>query len=98
MQAPAANFQLQLNKSAEEIEIEEKIKAFLDNESLQTLEFPATFNSYHRQLVHRIAEEHGLHHESKGQGAERKISLTKVPEEQEVVEESQKADQIEQQP
>ena len=49
-----------MNKSAEEVEIEEKIQAFLDSETTMSLEFPATFNSYHRQLVHRIAEEYGL--------------------------------------
>ena len=58
-----------MNKSPEEIEIEEKIIEFVVNDDARTLEFPSSFNSYHRQLVHRIAEEYGLKHESSGEGA-----------------------------
>jgi len=78
--AADAGYTFQMNKSAEEIEIEEKIVAFVANDEAQSLEFPATFNSYHRVLVHRIAEEHGLLHESSGQGGDRKIVVTKKPE------------------
>lgn len=46
------------------------------------MEFPDSFNSYHRALVHRIAEEYGLLHESSGLGKERKIVISKPTEEE----------------
>ena len=41
------------------------------------MEFPDSFNSYHRSIVHRVAEEYGLNHESSGVGKERKIVISK---------------------
>jgi hypothetical protein len=41
------------------------------------MEFPYSFNSYHRALVHKIAEEYGLMHESNGEGKDRKIVISK---------------------
>ena len=76
---PSTNFQLNLNKSEEEQEIEEKIKEFLFAKDIQELIFPQSFNSYHRQLVHKIADEYGFKHESKGEGKERRIIITKCP-------------------
>ena len=46
------------------------------------MEFPYSFNSYHRSIVHRVAEEYGLMHESSGVGKDRKIVITKPTEEE----------------
>nr|XP_020826557.1 DNA-binding protein SMUBP-2 isoform X2 [Phascolarctos cinereus] len=47
-------------------------------ESTRTLlEFPASLNAHDRMLVHRLAEEHGLKHESVGAGKKRYISVCK---------------------
>ncbi|XP_068963279.1 DNA-binding protein SMUBP-2-like, partial [Petaurus breviceps papuanus] len=47
-------------------------------ESSETvLEFPASLNAHDRMLVHQLAEEHGLKHESVGEGKERYISVHK---------------------
>ena len=45
------------------------------------MEFPDTFNSYHRSIVHRVSEEYGFVHESSGVGKERKIVISKKDEE-----------------
>ena len=45
------------------------------------MEFPDTFNSYHRSIVHRVSEEYGLNHESSGVGKERKILISKPDQE-----------------
>lgn len=41
------------------------------------LEFPASLNSHDRMRVHQIAEEHGLRHDSAGEGRERYITVSK---------------------
>ncbi|XP_027712028.1 DNA-binding protein SMUBP-2 isoform X2 [Vombatus ursinus] len=47
-------------------------------ESTRTLlEFPTSLNAHDRMLVHQLAEEHGLKHESIGEGKERYISVHK---------------------
>lgn len=43
-----------------------KLDEFVKDASAQTMEFPSTLNSYHRQLAHRLAEERNLLHESHG--------------------------------
>ena len=46
------------------------------------MEFPDTFNSYHRSIVHRVAEEYGFFHESSGlDKKDRKIVITKKDQE-----------------
>ncbi|XP_036619740.1 DNA-binding protein SMUBP-2 [Trichosurus vulpecula] len=49
---------------------------FLES-SKTLLEFPVSLNSHDRMLVHQLAEEHGLKHESVGEGKERYISVRK---------------------
>uniref|UniRef100_F7CMA5 DNA-binding protein SMUBP-2 n=1 Tax=Monodelphis domestica TaxID=13616 RepID=F7CMA5_MONDO len=49
---------------------------FLES-SKTLLEFPASLNAHDRMLVHQLAEEHGLKHESVGEGKKRYISVRK---------------------
>ncbi|KAM8968612.1 DNA-binding protein SMUBP-2 [Sarcophilus harrisii] len=53
-----------------------RIVDFLES-SETLLEFPASLNSHDRMLVHQLAEEHGLKHESVGEGKKRYISVRK---------------------
>ncbi|XP_072495490.1 DNA-binding protein SMUBP-2 isoform X2 [Notamacropus eugenii] len=47
-------------------------------ESRKTLlEFPASLNAHDRMLIHQLAEEYGLKHESVGEGKERYVSVRK---------------------
>lgn len=39
------------------------------------LVFPAALNSYQRHVLHQVAELNGVHHESVGQGASRRICI-----------------------
>ncbi|XP_045342158.1 DNA-binding protein SMUBP-2 isoform X2 [Leopardus geoffroyi] len=41
------------------------------------LEFPASLNSHDRMWIHQIAEEHGLRHDSTGEGKKRFITVSK---------------------
>uniref|UniRef100_H0X5A5 DNA-binding protein SMUBP-2 n=1 Tax=Otolemur garnettii TaxID=30611 RepID=H0X5A5_OTOGA len=52
------------------------IVEFLASEKMQ-LEFPASLNSHDRLRVHQIAEEHGLKHDSAGEGKQRFITVSK---------------------
>ncbi|XP_074086984.1 DNA-binding protein SMUBP-2 isoform X2 [Macrotis lagotis] len=52
------------------------IEDFLDSDKT-LLEFPASLNSHDRMLVHQLAEERGLKHESVGEGRKRYISVRK---------------------
>ncbi|KAK2493623.1 hypothetical protein MC885_008398, partial [Smutsia gigantea] len=53
-----------------------EIVEFVASEKMQ-LEFPTSLNSHDRLWIHRIAEEHGLRHDSTGEGKERFITLSK---------------------
>ncbi|VCX41925.1 unnamed protein product, partial [Gulo gulo] len=53
-----------------------KIAEFVASEKTQ-LEFPASLNSHDRMWVHQIAEEHGLRHDSSGEGKKRFITVSK---------------------
>ncbi|XP_045870917.1 DNA-binding protein SMUBP-2 [Meles meles] len=53
-----------------------KIAEFVASEKSQ-LEFPASLNSHDRMWVHQIAEEHGLRHDSSGEGKKRFITVSK---------------------
>ena len=79
---PSKDFKLNLNKSDEEQQIEEKIWEFYQNKNQKSMEFPYSFNSYHRHIVHTVADEYGLNHESNGVGKDRKIVITKPTEEE----------------
>ncbi|XP_019934560.2 DNA-binding protein SMUBP-2 [Paralichthys olivaceus] len=58
-------------------EIREQVESFLKNLNQSELQFPSSFNSHDRLLVHQIAEELGLVHESKGEGKDRYISVSR---------------------
>lgn len=53
-----------------------KIAEFVASEKTQ-LEFPASLNSHDRMWIHQIAEEHGLRHDSTGEGKKRFITVSK---------------------
>ncbi|XP_061679004.1 DNA-binding protein SMUBP-2 isoform X2 [Syngnathoides biaculeatus] len=83
-------------------EIREMVENFLKNLSQSELDFPPSFNSHDRLLVHQIAEELGLAHLSKGEGKDRYITVSKhlsskpdQPTEQETEEKEQESDKRE---
>ncbi|XP_061773270.1 DNA-binding protein SMUBP-2 [Nerophis ophidion] len=64
-------------KKNRQSEIREMVKDFLEDLNQTELNFPPSFNSHDRLLVHQIAEDVGLAHESKGEGKERCIAISK---------------------
>ncbi|GAA6221417.1 DNA-binding protein SMUBP-2 [Lates japonicus] len=58
-------------------EIREQVENFLKDLNQSELQFPSSFNSHDRLLVHQIAEELGLVHESKGEGKDRCITVSR---------------------
>uniref|UniRef100_A0A3B3DTU3 DNA-binding protein SMUBP-2 n=1 Tax=Oryzias melastigma TaxID=30732 RepID=A0A3B3DTU3_ORYME len=58
-------------------EIREQVESFMKDLKQSELQFPASFNSHDRLLVHQIAEELGLVHESKGEGSDRYITVSR---------------------
>nr|XP_040017952.1 DNA-binding protein SMUBP-2 isoform X4 [Gasterosteus aculeatus aculeatus] len=68
--------QQQNNRCAE---IRAQVEGFLKDSSRKELQFPSSFNSHDRLLVHQIAEELGLVHESKGEGKQRCVSVCRPP-------------------
>ncbi|XP_031725950.1 DNA-binding protein SMUBP-2 [Anarrhichthys ocellatus] len=58
-------------------EIRAQVESFLKDLSQKELQFPSSFNSHDRLLVHQIAEELGLVHESKGEGKGRCIMVAR---------------------
>uniref|UniRef100_A0A8C4EVK9 DNA-binding protein SMUBP-2 n=1 Tax=Dicentrarchus labrax TaxID=13489 RepID=A0A8C4EVK9_DICLA len=58
-------------------EIREQVEKFLKDLNQSELQFPSSFNSHDRLLVHQVAEELGLVHESKGEGKDRCISVSR---------------------
>uniref|UniRef100_A0A3Q3BD26 DNA-binding protein SMUBP-2 n=1 Tax=Kryptolebias marmoratus TaxID=37003 RepID=A0A3Q3BD26_KRYMA len=75
-------------------EIREQVENFVKDLSQKDLQFPPSFNSHDRLLVHQISEELGLVHESRGEGSGRSITVsrpeTAKPAEEPTQEESQK--------
>lgn len=59
------------------IEIRKQLEEFKNNTNQSQLQFPPSLNSHERMLVHQNAEEMGLTHESRGEGKERYISVSK---------------------
>ena len=59
--------------------LEGQIKAFLDDPKRSELMFSTDLSSQERFTVHRLAEEFGLEHVSKGTGEERYIAVAKKP-------------------
>ncbi|XP_076590280.1 DNA-binding protein SMUBP-2 isoform X1 [Chaetodon auriga] len=60
-------------------EIREQVESFLKDLNRSELQFPSSFNSHDRLLVHQVAEELGLMHESKGEGKDRCITVSRPP-------------------
>lgn len=58
-------------------EIREKVESFLKDPNQTELQFPSSFNSHDRLLVHQISEELGLGHESRGEGKDRCIYVSR---------------------
>lgn len=58
-------------------EIREQVEHFLKDLNRSELQFPSSFNSHDRLLVHQVAEELGLVHESKGEGKDRCITVSR---------------------
>ncbi|XP_026166279.1 DNA-binding protein SMUBP-2 [Mastacembelus armatus] len=58
-------------------EIREQVERFLTDLNQSELPFPSSFNSHDRLLVHQIAEELGLVHESRGEGKDRCITISR---------------------
>ncbi|XP_061577733.1 DNA-binding protein SMUBP-2 [Cololabis saira] len=58
-------------------EIREQVEKFIEDSNQSDLQFPSSFNSHDRLLVHQVAEELGLVHESKGEGGGRCITVSR---------------------
>uniref|UniRef100_A0AAQ6AEH8 DNA-binding protein SMUBP-2 n=1 Tax=Amphiprion ocellaris TaxID=80972 RepID=A0AAQ6AEH8_AMPOC len=58
-------------------EIRQQVESFMKGLNQRELQFPSSFNSHDRLLVHQIAEELGLVHESKGEGSDRSITVSR---------------------
>ncbi|XP_032380575.1 DNA-binding protein SMUBP-2 [Etheostoma spectabile] len=58
-------------------EVRAQVESFVKASNQSELQFPSSFNSHDRLLVHQIAEELGLVHESKGEGKDRCITVAR---------------------
>ena len=58
-------------------EIREQIETFQNDLNRTELQFPSCLNSHDRLLVHQISEELGLRHESRGEGKDRCITVSR---------------------
>lgn len=58
-------------------EIREQVENFVKDLNRNELRFPPSFNSHDRLLVHQISEELGLVHESRGEGSDRWITVSR---------------------
>uniref|UniRef100_A0A6Q2ZM91 DNA-binding protein SMUBP-2 n=1 Tax=Esox lucius TaxID=8010 RepID=A0A6Q2ZM91_ESOLU len=57
----------------------DQVERFLQDQDQAELRFPSTLNSHDRLLVHQVAEELGLNHESQGEGKDRFIVVSRPP-------------------
>ena len=64
-------------KESKKKELVESIKSFLNSKTENHLNFSSSLSSFERMLVHELAEEAGLSHESVGEGKDRFIKLSK---------------------
>ncbi|XP_028823164.1 DNA-binding protein SMUBP-2-like isoform X3 [Denticeps clupeoides] len=67
-------------------EIREQVLTFLKDPGQAQLQFPSSFSSHDRLLVHRVAEELGLCHQSQGEGRCRHVRISRCPPQQEPAE------------
>jgi len=78
--AEIADIKLPYNETEKESkkkELEESINSFLNCKTENHLNFSSSLSSFERMLVHELAEEAGLSHESVGEGKDRFIKLSK---------------------
>ncbi|XP_022045575.2 DNA-binding protein SMUBP-2 [Acanthochromis polyacanthus] len=79
-------------------EIRQQVETFMKELNQGELQFPSSFNSHDRLLVHQIAEELGLVHESKGEGSDRSITVSRplraTPAEEPTQEEAQEEETV----
>ncbi|XP_029379610.1 DNA-binding protein SMUBP-2 [Echeneis naucrates] len=76
-------------------EIRQLVENFLKDLTQSELQFPSSFNSHDRLLVHQIAEQLGLVHESRGEGKDRCITVSRPRESATADELSQAAEEEE---
>ncbi|KAK7877055.1 hypothetical protein WMY93_032247 [Mugilogobius chulae] len=76
-------------------EIRKQLEAFKLDTNQNQLQFPPSLNSHDRMLVHQIAEEMGFLHESKGEGKERCICVSKKASSQHTTEQTKKQEEEE---
>ncbi|KAM4573807.1 DNA-binding protein SMUBP-2 [Odontesthes bonariensis] len=76
-------------------EIREQVENFMKDVNRSDLQFPSSFNSHDRLLVHQIAEELGLSHDSKGEGSDRCITVSRPIKSAPTVEATQEETQVE---
>ena len=76
-------------------EIREQVENFMKDVNRSDLQFPSSFNSHDRLLVHQIAEELGLSHDSKGEGSDRCITVSRPMKSTPTVEPPQEETQVE---
>uniref|UniRef100_A0AAY4BRC2 DNA-binding protein SMUBP-2 n=1 Tax=Denticeps clupeoides TaxID=299321 RepID=A0AAY4BRC2_9TELE len=67
-------------------EIREQVLTFLKDPGQAQLQFPSSFSSHDRLLVHCVAEELGLCHQSQGEGRCRHVRISRCPPQQEPAE------------
>ncbi|XP_048581003.1 DNA-binding protein SMUBP-2 isoform X2 [Nematostella vectensis] len=64
-------------KAEKRAALQERVQTFMTDSKRNVLEFPASFSDQQRFMVHSIAEDFGLEHESRGEGKERYITIRK---------------------
>ncbi|XP_014849298.1 PREDICTED: DNA-binding protein SMUBP-2 isoform X1 [Poecilia mexicana] len=79
-------------------EIKLQVENFMKDVNMKNLQFPSSFNSHDRLLVHQIAEELGLVHESRGEGGGRCITVSRPVASEPVEEPTQEETQEEETP
>lgn len=67
----------QQQNSSRYAEIRQQVEDFLKDFNQNNLQFPSSFNSHDRLLVHQISEELGLVHESRGEGSNRYVTVSR---------------------
>ena len=88
-------------KKSRYAEIREQVERFLEDLQRKELQFPSSFTSHDRLLVHQVAEELGLVHESRGEGKDRCISVSRpqvIKEAEEQTQEEEKTEAHERSP
>ncbi|XP_077595625.1 DNA-binding protein SMUBP-2 [Stigmatopora nigra] len=75
--SPAPTLNDEEQRKNRESEIRGMMEKFLKNLTQKELQFPASFTSHDRLLVHQIAEELGLTHQSQGEGKDRCITVSR---------------------